>query len=83
MEDINKNIIPEPGDDAPIEDVTVPTPKYFTAPGDLGEVTPPKDPILCDTPAFFVPADSDLSMDAEEVEIVESVRNRAVCRMIW
>jgi UPF0755 protein len=76
MEDINKNNIPEPGDDTPIEEVTVPAPGYFTTPGNLGEDVPPEEPIAEELPAmtgFFTPADNDLTTEAEEVDVPEEV----------
>ena len=76
MEDINKNNIPEPGDDTPIEEVTVPAPGYFTTPGNLGEDVPPEVPIAEELPAmtgFFTPADNDLTTEAEEVDVPEEV----------
>lgn len=76
MEDINKTPMPEPEDGTPIEEVTVPTPEYFTVPGDLGDRTPPGLPINEEAPTmtgFFSPALTDLTDEAEDVDVAEDV----------
>ena len=74
MEDINKIPMPEPGDDAPIEEVTVPDPDYFSAAGDLGEdaLTPLNSSNETPAMAGFSPA-ADISGETEDVEVPEEV----------